>query len=88
MNEKQEVAERDRDPVDRSADGSTLTGGDGPTPTRQDGIDNAASDDEIPSPTREEPPPPPDGGYGWVCTACAFTINAHTWGINAVRCTL
>lgn len=31
---------------------------------------------------------PPDGGYGWVCVACVFWINAHTWGINSVstRC--
>lgn len=27
----------------------------------------------------------PDGGYGWVCTLSVFIINAHTWGINAVR---
>lgn len=26
---------------------------------------------------------PPDGGYGWVCVACTFAINAHTWGINS-----
>ncbi|KAI9655396.1 MAG: hypothetical protein M1821_005544 [Bathelium mastoideum] len=26
---------------------------------------------------------PPDGGYGWVCVACAFCINAHTWGLNS-----
>ena len=26
---------------------------------------------------------PPDGGYGWVCVACTFVINAHTWGINS-----
>ena len=26
----------------------------------------------------------PDGGYGWVCVACVFWINAHTWGINSV----
>lgn len=26
--------------------------------------------------------PPPDGGYGWVCTACCATINAHTWGMS------
>ena len=26
---------------------------------------------------------PPDGGYGWVCVACNFAINAHTWGINS-----
>lgn len=27
---------------------------------------------------------PPNGGYGWVCTACVFLINAHTWGVNSV----
>ena len=26
---------------------------------------------------------PPDGGYGWVCVACCFWINGHTWGINS-----
>ena len=26
---------------------------------------------------------PPNGGYGWVCVACSFWINAHTWGINS-----
>ncbi|KAL3434640.1 major facilitator superfamily domain-containing protein [Aspergillus tetrazonus] len=26
---------------------------------------------------------PPDGGYGWVCVASVFWINAHTWGINS-----
>lgn len=26
---------------------------------------------------------PPDGGYGWVCVACCFLINAHTWGLNS-----
>ncbi|KIW67847.1 hypothetical protein PV04_07069 [Phialophora macrospora] len=26
---------------------------------------------------------PPDGGYGWVCVACCFFINAHTWGVNS-----
>ncbi|KAH8174680.1 major facilitator superfamily protein [Sarocladium implicatum] len=38
-----------------------------------------------PSPVNvvETPPPPPDGGYGWVCTACVATINAHTWGLNS-----
>lgn len=28
---------------------------------------------------------PPDGGYGWVCVACVFLLNAHTWGINSVE---
>lgn len=27
--------------------------------------------------------PPPNGGYGWVCTICCATINAHTWGLNS-----
>lgn len=27
---------------------------------------------------------PPNGGYGWVCTACVFLVNAHTWGVNSV----
>ena len=27
---------------------------------------------------------PPDGGYGWICTACVFMLNAHSWGINSV----
>lgn len=25
----------------------------------------------------------PEGGYGWVCVACCFFINGHTWGINS-----
>ena len=33
--------------------------------------------------TREDVPP--DGGYGWVCIACVFLINAHSWGVNSVR---
>ncbi|EXJ57509.1 hypothetical protein A1O7_07857 [Cladophialophora yegresii CBS 114405] len=32
------------------------------------GIENAAT-------------PPPDGGYGWVCLACCFTVNCFTWGV-------
>jgi len=26
---------------------------------------------------------PPNGGYGWVCVACCFFINGHTWGLNS-----
>lgn len=26
---------------------------------------------------------PPNGGYGWVCVACCFLLNAHTWGLNS-----
>lgn len=29
--------------------------------------------------------PPPDGGYGWICVASVFIINAFTWGVTAVR---
>lgn len=45
------------------------------------------------SAVRDEAPPedavsqvdvPPNGGYAWVCTACVFLINAHTWGVNSV----
>ena len=34
---------------------------------------------------KEKVDAPPNGGYGWVCVACVFWINAHTWGINSVR---
>lgn len=44
--------------------------------TASDVEDHAASDEK-------EPDEPPDGGYGWVCVACCFLINAHTWGINS-----
>lgn len=44
----------------------------------------AGQDVEQPQPEeREVVDQPPDGGYGWVCVACAFFINAHTWGINS-----
>lgn len=46
----------------------------------------AAQDPEQPSqPYESNVAEPPDGGYGWVCVACCFFINAHTWGINSVR---
>ncbi|KAL4953900.1 major facilitator superfamily domain-containing protein [Aspergillus filifer] len=32
---------------------------------------------------RSEDDLPPDGGYGWVCVASVFWLNAHTWGINS-----
>lgn len=33
----------------------------------------------------EQEDTPPNGGYGWVCVACVFLINANTWGVNSVR---
>jgi MFS family permease len=41
-----------------------------------------AEDTEAPN-TPIEPDVPPNGGYGWVCTICCATINAHTWGLNS-----
>ena len=41
------------------------------------------SDAEIPKDVAIEEHP--NGGYGWVCVACSFLINMHTWGINGVR---
>ena len=39
--------------------------------------------DQPPAEEKIEVDEPPDGGYGWVCVACSFFINAHTWGINS-----
>ncbi|KIW82666.1 hypothetical protein Z517_05693 [Fonsecaea pedrosoi CBS 271.37] len=39
--------------------------------------------EESPSALPKLDEPLPDGGYGWVCVACNFFINAHTWGINS-----
>ena len=48
-------------------------------------VDNV--DVEQPSTSQTEKPKdiPPEGGYGWVCVICVTLINAHTWGVNAVR---
>ncbi|POR36109.1 Putative transporter MCH2 [Tolypocladium paradoxum] len=48
------------------------------------GIDRlSAAEAQSDEPEHSAAPPPPDGGYGWVCTACVGTINAHTWGLNS-----
>lgn len=36
-----------------------------------------------PTTTAQSDDVPPNGGYGWVCVAAVFLINAHTWGINS-----
>ncbi|TVY28165.1 putative transporter, partial [Lachnellula hyalina] len=38
---------------------------------------------EIQQEEAKVPDVPPDGGYGWVCVACTFLLNAHTWGLNS-----
>ena len=49
------------------------------------GEPNRTSNPEGPSEeAKTENDVPPNGGYGWVCTACCFLINAHTWGVNSV----
>jgi hypothetical protein len=45
---------------------------------------DAASNDSPPPDAVAVEDVPPNGGYGWVCTACVFLINAHTWGLNSV----
>ncbi|KAJ5871600.1 uncharacterized protein N7529_003953 [Penicillium soppii] len=64
--------------------------------SHQDDLDREAAKQEQKLHPHSEPPldaeedekckrdVPPDGGYGWVCVACVFWINAHTWGINSV----
>lgn len=52
--------------------------------TESEKIAQIARDPEETLQTETAEDVPPDGGYGWVCVACVFLINAHTWGINSV----
>lgn len=52
------------------------------TPISQ-GAPELANKETNTTPTPAAPEPPPNGGYGWVCTICCATINAHTWGLNS-----
>ncbi|CAG8945322.1 unnamed protein product [Penicillium salamii] len=49
-------------------------------------MSESSSQEKGSSPTTSKPDPQTDqfreGGYGWVCVACTFLMNAHTWGIN------
>ncbi|KAI9732478.1 MAG: hypothetical protein M1818_007516 [Claussenomyces sp. TS43310] len=52
--------------------------------TNLPGEDIGLEDGTAPRPLiRQEAEEPPDGGYGWVCVACVFLINGHTWGVNS-----
>ena len=42
-----------------------------------------ADPQQAPEKAMSSPEDPPDGGYGWVCVACTFFINMHTWGLNS-----
>jgi MFS family permease len=54
------------------------------TPHRSDSASSKTIDVEVPETTTQaKEDVPPDGGYGWVCVACNFFINGHTWGINS-----
>lgn len=65
-------------PVDRP--------GDSATETRPESESDRTLDEEnagVASIPKPEDDVPPDGGYGWVCVACNFFINGHTWGVNS-----
>ncbi|KAE8156157.1 major facilitator superfamily domain-containing protein [Aspergillus tamarii] len=53
--------------------------------TQQPDDQNQASEGQVQPQGQQqnEQNSPPDGGYGWVCTAAAATINAHSWGFNS-----
>ena len=48
--------------------------------------DESISDEQLPLGINftEQEYVPPNGGYGWVCVACVFLINTHTWGLSFV----
>ncbi|KAK7416347.1 hypothetical protein QQX98_005292 [Neonectria punicea] len=90
MDEKRDLADRHRDQERErdtgSPDTSTLNDGDAITTVQPAENRHSLSNNKSevsPSVRDNEPLPPPNGGYGWVCTACVATINAHTWGLNS-----
>ncbi|KAF2120662.1 major facilitator superfamily domain-containing protein [Lophiotrema nucula] len=46
-------------------------------------IESERRDDEVEPEVEKAVDEPPDGGYGWVCVACLFVMNGHTWGLNS-----
>lgn len=69
--------------------GESRVGADSDRPVDEDNLvdtERRSYSDEAESTPQPEPKQAdlPDGGYGWVCVACVFLINAHTWGVNSV----
>ncbi|KAI9841761.1 MAG: hypothetical protein M1837_000422 [Sclerophora amabilis] len=52
-------------------------------PTDSETLHETTDLDQPATELKEEDDVPPDGGWGWVCVAAVFWINAHTWGINS-----
>ncbi|KAI9896623.1 hypothetical protein N3K66_008795 [Trichothecium roseum] len=47
------------------------------------GDKSSSLENRVPADAETLAEPPPNGGYGWVCTAAASVINAHSWGFNS-----
>jgi hypothetical protein len=80
---------RDVQPQLKARCGAGLTHDDGIDPVGKEVGGNAPSTEATPSAdansaAEQNSDEPPNGGYGWVCVACGFWINAHTWGLNSV----
>ena len=65
------------------ADGNAEAGKESSSPRDSDTTNAGLSADQPHIEEKDVADSPPDGGYGWVCVACTFFINAHTWGINS-----
>lgn len=74
--EETEGVDLGSDSLGSPVDGNTLN--DGEKKTDSDDIEPARHSES------KQVDVPPDGGYGWVCVACVFLINGHTWGVNSV----
>ncbi|KAF2209276.1 hypothetical protein CERZMDRAFT_100481 [Cercospora zeae-maydis SCOH1-5] len=74
--------EKDGDSVSRYANVQQMSNGDAANAQEQNIREHGQEQQGLGDATAAIPPPP-NGGYGWVCTACCATINAHTWGLNS-----